>query len=404
MFHPVLFHSKGLNPMSSPSTCESARPKAGWLAVGFGLLLCGGCAHPSPSLFPLGIYGIQNKNDLAIVRSAGFNLVTGPARADFLAAAQTLGLKVLASPDTSAGTNFNATAARRAVTTFDAHPALWAWYLVDEPDLALVSPEDVTRAHRFLKSIPAHKPTALVLFNAPNALYYAHLSDIMMIDRYPIPWLPLANFGQHVRQTRLALGQKKPLIAVIQAFDWRYYPELLPGEENLRPPNSVELRCMTYLALALRANGLFYYAFNDGRWNMIEHPDTWRSLTNLIGEVNERLPLFQAEHRWWPYRHYFYDWPHRFNAAMESSITPAWLRVTSANAAVPAGDYLLLVNNTGQAHTYRISLPYGISNPIPVLGENRKVQPVNRWLEDNFAPLAVHIYGPLPSAPATVPR
>ena len=48
---------------------------------------------------------------------------------------------------------------------------------------------------------------------------------------------------------------------------------------------------MTYEALARGATGLFYFAFDAG-WKMREHPETWAALTNVVREINERLPLF----------------------------------------------------------------------------------------------------------------
>src|SRR5262249_26088326 len=147
------------------------------------------------------------------------------------------------------------------------------------------------------------------------------------------------------------------LVAVIQAFDWSYYPNMLPDTHPLRPPTYVELRCMTYSALARRADGLFYYCFNDGTWNITDHAETWDSLRRVVAEVTRQLPLFQAEHLWWPYVHQFADPSTGFNAALESSVIPALLRVRSGNSAVSAGDYLLAVNNTEKHLTYRITLP-----------------------------------------------
>jgi hypothetical protein len=175
------------------------------------------------------------------------------------------------------------------------------------------------------------------LYQGYEALDYANITDIIMINKYPVPWLPLASFGQHVEMTRLALGKGKPLIAVIQAFDWGSIPQMLPGERNLRPPTHEEIRCMTYEALANGATGLFYFAFDAG-WKMREHPETWAALSNVVREVSERLPLFQAERRWWAKEHQFGDPAHRFNAALQSSVTSCLLRVTGANAMVTAGD------------------------------------------------------------------
>ncbi|MCX6901987.1 MAG: hypothetical protein NTW03_00610, partial [Verrucomicrobia bacterium] len=255
---------------------------------------------PSFGAYPIGLYGVGDTNDFALVKAAGFNTVAGPASAGYLAAAGAAGLKVLANPGTAAGPRFEAGRAREAIRGFDAHPALWAWYLVDEPDMDMVPPEQVRQAQDFFKSEGARKPTALVLCRGHQSLYYANIADITMQDRYPIPWLPLANFGQHLRLTRLALGPTRQMMAVIQAFDWSYFPELLDAyhRKGLRPPTAVELRAMTYSSLAEGANGLFFYAFDGGGWKMREHPETWRALTNLVAEVQARLPLFEAERVW----------------------------------------------------------------------------------------------------------
>ncbi len=354
------------------------------------------CRSPRAPFYPIGIYSVPTTNDLTTVRQAGFNLVVGTASPAYLDAARRRGIKVLASPGSSAGPGFSAATVRRTVAEFDSHPALWAWYLIDEPDLNQVSPQDVRNAHRFLKNQGAHKPTAIVLYQGSSAFDYAGIADILMIDRYPVPWLPLANFPQHVWMARLGLGPKKPLIAVIQAFDWSYHRDLLPEEKDLRPPTYEELRCMTYCALARRANGIIYYAFQSGGWNIEQHPEVWDALRKTVSEVHERLPLFQAQHQWRPFAHRFKDPTIRFNAALESSITPALLRVRVGDAQVPAGDYVLAVNNTAKTHHYGFHLSKSSDRPVSVFGEERVVRPQGGWVEDEFGPYAVHVYGPLP--------
>src|SRR5512138_673085 len=90
------------------------------------------CALAAGAPFPLGIYGVRSTNDFPALREAGFNLVVGPAEKSYLDAAQSSGLKVLAS--------FSAGANRRTLARLDRHPALWAWYLSDEPDQHLIPP------------------------------------------------------------------------------------------------------------------------------------------------------------------------------------------------------------------------------------------------------------------------
>jgi hypothetical protein len=358
-------------------------------------LLGTGCTSPRLKDFPVGIYSVPSTNDFPAIRAAGFNLITTGVDAAHLDAAQAAGLKVLASPGTTAGPKFEADRARDSVRRFDRHPALWAWYLIDEPDMHGVSPEAVRDAHRFLKNLGVTKPTSLVLYQGASALDYANIADITMIDRYPIPWLPLANFPQHLRMTRLALGPKKPMIAVIQAFDWNAYRKLLPGrDQDLRPPTFEELRCMTFCALARQASGIFYFAYDSGGWKLAEHPEVWESLQRVVAEVNELKPLFQAEHPWWHYDHDFGDVHSAYNGALESSVIPVLLRVRQGNDAVLAGDYVLTVNTTPLAHQYRFTAPASYMAEVPVLGEGRSRPIVNGWVNDDFAPFAVHVYGP----------
>ncbi len=367
-------------------------------AIRLVLILCmgtmlAGCRSPAPGFFPLGIYAPGSITNLSTIRSAGFNLVTGPASKDFLQAAGQHQLHVLASIPSDSGQTFLASPIESAVWKFDANTNLWAWYVVDEPDLNGISPADVERANRAVKRF-GRKPTALVLYSGSDALDYAAIPDILMIDRYPVPWLPLANFSQHVRLARFAAGSQKPLIAVIQAFDWNFYPELLDHRPNLRVPTYQETRCMTYCALAEGANGLFYYAYDDGKWRMSEHPATWDALRQLVGEVNRRLPLFTARHPWSGLFVTYPDWASGWNEALNSAVTTTLLEVPAGNATVKKGRYVLSVNTTARTVTYQVHLPI-LSGALPVFEENRDVLVTGGVFSDEIGPYAVHVYGPL---------
>ncbi|MBI3416895.1 MAG: hypothetical protein HY043_16515 [Verrucomicrobia bacterium] len=364
-------------------------PLLGWLGLGIG------CAGPRANFFPLGIYGVRNAAELETARNLGCNLVCGAARREFLDEADARGLKVLAAPPTFAGKNFSPGATRQAIASLDHHPALWAWYLVDEPDLNQISPREVAEARGTFKALGARKPTALVVYQGQNLIDYRRGADILMFDRYPIPWLPLANFGQHARLARLAAGDK-PLLAVIQAFDWNYFRELLPDEKNFRAPTYEELKCMTYLALTHRADGLLYYALHDGKWDAREHPEIWGALQRVLAEVNERRPLFQAVHEWWLPDLRYRQPSARFNASLETSITTALVRVRRGSVRVPAGRYIVAVNTTEREQIASFLLPHAADGRIAVFDENRSLVAESNRVEDRFAPFALHVYGPLP--------
>jgi len=362
------------------------------ISIGFLGTLLAGCCSPRPGFFPLGIYAPGSTNSLQEIHSAGFNLVTGPASQEFLQAAGLNQLHVLAAIPSAPGQASTPASVGTSVWKMDANTNLWAWYVADEPDLHGVPPSAVAQANRMVKRL-GHKPTALVLYSGSDALDYAAIPDILMIDRYPVPWLPLANFSQHVRLARLAAGPQKPLIAVIQAFDWNCFPELLDNRPNLRVPTGEEIRCMTYSALAEGANGLFYYAYDDGKWRVRDHPATWDALCKVAGEVNRRLPLFTAQHPWSGVYVTYTDWAAGWNEALNSAVTTTLLEVKAGNATVKAGRYVLSVNTTARHLKYLVHLPT-LPGTLPVFEETRNVTVNNGVFTDEIAPYAVHIYGP----------
>ncbi len=42
---------------------------------------------------------------------------------------------------------------------------------------------------------------------------------------------------------------------------------------------------MTYQALIHGANGLIYYTYQDGKFNVREHPELWAEMKKLVAEV-----------------------------------------------------------------------------------------------------------------------
>ncbi|MEC7882592.1 MAG: hypothetical protein VYB35_06760, partial [Verrucomicrobiota bacterium] len=144
------------------------------LFIGVGLSGCKVVKRPD---YPIGIYSVGNANNLPDIAAVGFNLVTGPAEIDYLDAAESNDLMVLASPGSVAGEAFNVAKIRATIARFDRHPALWSWYLIDEPDMKLIDPDRVQEAHSALKRAGATKPTSLVLYKGDEAQWYGGIAD-----------------------------------------------------------------------------------------------------------------------------------------------------------------------------------------------------------------------------------
>ncbi len=166
----------------------------------------------------------------------------------YMDAAARLGLGVIASPGSSAGSAFDAAKVRETVRRWDRHPALAGWYLIDEPDLNEVPVEQVELAQDTVKAAGAKKPTALVVFRGWNLAKF-HTADLLMVDFYPVGWIPVPAFFQHMRHgvTAARVGGKQ-FYAVIQAMDWAAYEAVFPFPPPFapRPPTEAELRSMTW--------------------------------------------------------------------------------------------------------------------------------------------------------------
>lgn len=364
-----------------------------WAAHFCLLTLLTACSTNAAKRFSVGIYSVRSADDLPMLKEFGFDCVVGPAETSFLQAADLTGLKVLAQPRCNRDSNLDSAEARLAMRLEVKHPALWAWYLADEPDLRRVDPQIIAKTHLHWKGTGVRKPTVVVLNNARTAIDYKQSADILMIDRYPIPWLPLADFGKHLELMRTALGSR-PWLAAIQTFDWDVYRDLLGLSISGRPPTETEMRCMTYLALAHGARGVFYYEF-EGRWSMKKNPETWQALHRVVREVNVRRALFEADRKWWARRHVFGDHSTQFNEALDSSIQAVLLKIHHGSTEMPVGYYILAINTTRHTIDYQFTTPWPLPAGVNVFGEHRGLATNGDWMRDEFSPFAVHIYGPL---------
>lgn len=235
--------------------------------------------------FPVCMYGITGPEELPVIERAGFNCfqtyVREPARLAGLAAgAAKLGLRMVAPPDEVIGSAYGKRAGN--------WPML-AWYLYDEPEVRRLPPEELRRLDRRVKEWNRGGRTAFVMGEGVAAYTYGAAADVLMVDWYPVPHLPLESVGQQIALAREISG--KPVWAVLQAFDWAGYPQ-----RRVRKvggfPTFTQLRFMTYLALARGAAGIFYFQYStagDGR--LPDNPARWAMLTKMADELGRLGPL-----------------------------------------------------------------------------------------------------------------
>ncbi|MCK9316058.1 MAG: hypothetical protein M0Q48_07950 [Verrucomicrobia bacterium] len=372
------------------------------IALIFFIFLGGsGCkvASSTRDAYLVGIYAPGNSTNYAMLRDVGFSHIVSSANLANLDAAHSAGLRVIAPPGLQAHQNFDTKRVWRTVRKADKHPALYAWYLIDEPDMSKTDPGDVQHLNSYLKAKSIKKPTTLVMFKGYEAFDYANIPDIMMLDRYPIGWQPIETFSKHLRLARYAAGPEKPLIAVIQVFDWSYYPQVFGAEgKNTRPPTLEEIRNMTWSSLALGATGIFYYCYDSG-WKMKEHPQQWDDLQKVVSEIRLFEPLFSAEHDWWEKKIQYLNPEQSFNEVYEPSILSAKLIVKKGNEHLAAGEYIVCVNTTTQFIDFKISLPSirngsVLSRNVPEMA-NHLSESRDGFITEKLDPFQTRIYGPL---------
>jgi len=294
---------------------------------------------------------VRDAADLNRAKEAGFNAVVGPATREFLDAAQALDLRVMAMPGTMSGTDFQASIASEIVRSFDTHPALWSWYLVDEPGLHRTPPWKVAMDLRRLKSSQARQPVSLTLYNGRFARDYGHLPDLLMVDQYPIPWMPLSHFSQHLGWARAGADKETPVFAVLQAFDWKYFQHRVPGVTHFRSPTQAELQCMAFMAVAQGMQGLFFYSLKAGEWDLLKHPDVWDAVRQVVQTLHTHGYLFASTRQWWVPVQETLPYELRRNASLEPAISTTFLED-------PDGlTHLLLINTTPHDLTMDLALP-----------------------------------------------
>ena len=251
--------------------------------------------------FPIGLYWLR-ADDLAAVRALGFNSADYYYRlqseqvADLMDAAARSGMQVLVelsdhirnldAPDVAA--------IDALVDRYRSHPALLAWYLIDEPAESGVSPEVTRRLYERLRQRDPYHPV-LVVNNRPST-YAAHgrSCDLLAIDVYPVPNSPVSRVRERMDEAWWATGGSRPVWLIAQAFG---------GTEHWpRPPTTAELRNMVFQGLVHGARGIFFYRYCTASERNIQPQPLWEEVQRLAGELRGLAPVLvepaAAEQAW----------------------------------------------------------------------------------------------------------
>ena len=238
--------------------------------------------------FTIGLYGVKTSSDIVSAKEAGFNCVQSyisePATINILAEeALKNDMKLVVYPTKIMSSKYKDAAKKYPIK---------AWYLFDEPDVWNCSREKLIALEKNTKKKYPDIPTVFVIGEGFTKVPYYDISDILMVDWYPVPHLPLESFGENVALAKQGLimmeKEKKELWAVVQIFDWKEYKQYRKDDDRIgRFPKKEEIRFMSYDAILNGANGLFYFTCYSGGKPLPEsRPKDWAKVVEVIQEMS----------------------------------------------------------------------------------------------------------------------
>ena len=258
-------------------------------------VLCCCVVATSAREFPLCMYSVSKTEGLEFLKEAGFtcfqSYLKNPEQLlPLVESARELGLKTVFYPNEVIGSDYEKAAQN--------WPML-AWYLVDEPDVHKWTREQVAAAHQKAKNAFPDVPTALVIGQGKTKTPFYDLPDVMMMDWYPVPHLPLASFGDNVRYTREGMEKtgvsQNPMWGVVQSFDWKMFDQKSAKEDRIgRFPTAAEIRFMVYHGIVNGADGIFFFPFQYNKDILpISAPDYWARVTAVTKEIAALRPVLE---------------------------------------------------------------------------------------------------------------
>jgi hypothetical protein len=239
------------------------------------------------SRLPIGIFAVHEDflhlariKDFEVVHNYRFEEVRDKddELGDYLNAAGALGLKVMVGFDRKEG--FTVARAEERVRRFKQHPAVWAWYLYDEP-----RPEMLERAKEVVASIRRNdaKHPIIIASKTPEDVA---LVDMSIAYSYPVKDQPSPtnDLNDYLVKTEAAVVWGKPFISLIQTFNWNHYWPFSKRRERNRLPTLPEMRFMAYTGILKGCRGVFFFSFQT---LPIEHDHLNGEVVPLIKELKE---------------------------------------------------------------------------------------------------------------------
>lgn len=282
-------------------------------------------------VFVLGSYrsGQEDKREKALptAKAAGFNMVheydfesynvikkwggmdTYLSRVKkYLRTADKLDLGVFMGMDRTAIKTFDEPTLARVICELSAEPALWMWYIWDEPGPETLAPENASRVHHLIKRLDPHHPTIMLLNHIRPSHIYGSYCDVVWMDEYSFigsgPSLnSIAPVTGALQALRDIVGDK-PMWVVPQIHDnkgMKSLREKVPSMPELTDdnhhPNEAEMRSQTHNGIANGCTGVVYYwlPLHMGYSMKYDTPETWARFSKVVQETRTLEPILLSQ-------------------------------------------------------------------------------------------------------------
>jgi hypothetical protein len=227
--------------------------------------------------FFFGWYGtIGNPEVAAKVSPKGINLLmpyigdaSKPNILAYLDAAKAARVKVLLEIYRPLVESGNMAGIQEFIRTYKNHPAVYGWYLYDEPDYKQppLSPNLLNEVYQAIKKEDRSKPVATICADVNKVESYSKAMDIIMWDRYPCDReVPEFQWAPSYRKAVILVGnlantQQKKFWNVLQAYREHGL--------NKRLPTKAEFRYMFYTSVVAGVDGIlgWMYPWSTPAWN-----------------------------------------------------------------------------------------------------------------------------------------
>jgi len=256
-----------------------------------------------------GLFGIYAWGDwpqaLDITRNNGFDIVVDASNKNALDMCQARGLKsIVGDFKFSADMNTDEVkwqqflaGVREKVTALKDHPAVFAWYLLDEPDWQQVPLSKIKEMNALVRSIDKKHPIMTVFTIPKKWTPYLPYYDIVSIDPYLrkntlVPDKPekVREWITKIRRDLKTMKLVKPVWVTLGAFD--LIPKTSAYTNEFIKPTPEQFNQMADISIAEGVDGILVWTFgikNNARykdWTLInDEPALWEAVRKLPAKL-----------------------------------------------------------------------------------------------------------------------